>query len=409
MVGEFVSAILVVALWGYLLVKLRALHWRLHDAAQRANCLSLFAVSLSMTVFHPPIYREIDRIIGVPNFARLIGNSIGVIGAWAFQPVVMRLLHYEERKRGVFGSVGLMVGTIVTMAVLFSHASVPIEAPTDFQARYSTAPYIAEYRLVLLLYIGLLVFQIFSRSLRNRHVVRSIPRPYLRLQARVQTIGWGLGTAYAGLECGYIVLALLGIVPPHSYPTTLAYTLFAGGCVALVSGGFLGVYRWGEQYCAHRLLYPLWRDLYAVTPDIALDPPRSAHADALTFRNLDLHLYRRVMEIQDGVVALRRYTDAAMRDRARAVCDTLGVSKNDAAVCVEAIVWAAAVQAKRRGWRVPVAVATPVTRSDTDLDAELHYLQSIARAYRRLAPRAASLVDEILDSPSSSTRSRRTT
>lgn len=80
-------------------------------------------------------------------------------------------------------------------------------------------------------------------------------------------------------------------MPPHSYPTTLAYTLFAGGCVALVSGGFLGVYRWGQQYCAHRLLYPLWRDLYAVTPDIALDPPHSAHADALTFRNLDLHLY----------------------------------------------------------------------------------------------------------------------
>jgi len=225
----------------------------------------------------------------------------------------------------------------------------------------------------------------------------------------VQTIGWGLGTAYAGLECGYIVLALLGIVSPHSYPTTLAYTLFAGGCVALVSGGFLGVYRWGEQYCAHRLLYPLWRDLYAVTPDIALDPPHSARADALTIRNLDLHLYRRVMEIQDGVAMLRRYTTVAMRDRARAVCDTLGVSENDAPIYVEAIVWAAAVRAKRRGWRVPVPIAVPVTRSDSDVDAELQYLQSVARAYQRLAPRAASLVDEILDAPSSSTRSRRTT
>ncbi len=409
MVGEMVSAILVVALWGYLLVKLRALHWRLHDAAQRANCLSLFAVSLSMTVFHPPVYRAIDRIVGVPNSARLLGNSLGVIGAWAFQPVVMRLLHYGERKRGVFGSAGLMVGTIVTMAVLFSRASVPIEAPTDFQVRYSTAPYIAEYRLILLLYIGLLISQLFSRSLRNRQVVRSIPRSYLRLQARVQTIGWGLGTAYAGLECGYIVLALLGIVPPHSYPTALAYALFAGGCIALVSGGLLGVYRWGEQYRAYRLLYPLWRDLYEATPDIALDPPRSAYADALTFRDLDLRLYRRVMEIQDGVAMLQRYTTAGMRDRARAVCDTVGIAKNDAPVCVEAIVWAAAVQAKQRGWRVPIPVTTPVTRGVVDLDAELHYLQSVARAYRRLAPRAASLVDEILDAPASSTRSRRTT
>jgi hypothetical protein len=225
----------------------------------------------------------------------------------------------------------------------------------------------------------------------------------------VQTIGWGLGTAYAGLEGGYIVLALLGIVPPHSYPTTLAYALFAGGCIALVGGGLLGVYRWGEQYRAHRLLYPLWRDLYEATPDIALDPPRSAYADALTFRDLDLRLYRRVMEIQDGVAMLQRYNTVALRDRARAVCDTVGIVKNDVPVCVEAIVWAAAVRAKRRGWHVPVSVVTPVTRSGSDVDAELHYLQRVARAYQRLAPRAAPLVDEILDAPASSTRSRRTT
>lgn len=409
MVGEFVSATLVVVLWGYLLVKLRALHWRLRNTAQRANCLSLLAVCLSMTVFHPPVYRAIDRIIGVPNCARLLGNSLGVISAWAFQPVIMRLLHYEERKRHLLRSAGLMVGTIVAMAVLFSRASVPVEAPTDFQARYSTAPYIAEYRLILLLYIGLLVVQIFSRSLRNRQVIHTIPRSYLRLQARLQTIGWGLGTAYAGLECGYIVLALLGIVPPHSYPTTLAYTLLAGGCVTLVSGGLLGVYRWWEHYRVYRLLYPLWCDLYAVTPDIALDPPRSAHADTLTFRHLDLRMYRRVTEIQDGVVALRRYTDAAMRDRARAVCNTLGVSEDDAPTCVEAIVWAAAVHAKRRGWRAPIPVTTPLTRSDVDLDAQLHYLQRVARAYQRLAPYAAALVDEIRDASASSMRTRSTT
>jgi hypothetical protein len=392
--GESVSAALVALLWGSLLVKLRALHWRLRDPDQRANCASLLAVALAMTVFHPPVYRAIDRAAGIPNFSRLLGNTLGVMSAWAFQPVIIRLLHDRAHKRGILGSGWLVAGTIATMALLFFRASVPVEAPTDFQARYSAAPYTAEYRLVLLAYIGILVLQIFLRSLRNGRVVASIPQPYLRLQARVQTIGWGLGTAYAGLESGYIALALAGVVPPHAYPTTLAYTLFAGGCAALLSGGLLGAYHWGRQYRTYRLLYPLWRDLYRATPGIALDPPSSARADMLILRSLDLRLYRRVTEIRDGVVALRRYTDAAMADQARALCCATGTPEEDASACTDAIVWAAAIQAKRRGQRVLIPVGATPMRTGMDLEVEVRHLERVAHTYRRLAGRARILGDE---------------
>lgn len=409
MVSDVVSAGLVVLLWGYLLVKLRTLHWRLRDAAQRANCASLFVIGLSMTVFHPPIYRAIDRLTGITNFSRLLGNSLGVIGAWTFQPVIVRLLRYPERKRGLLGSIWLMIGTIATMTFLFSRASVPVEAPTDFQVRYSTAPYVAEYRLVVLAYIGLLVLQIFFRSVQNGRVVRSIPQPHLRLQARLQTLGWGLGVAYAGLETGFILLALLGLVPRHAYPERLAYALFAGGMTALLSGGAVSVYHWGVQYWAYRRLYPLWRDLYEVTPGIALAPPSSARADALTVRNVGLRLYRRVMEIHDGVVALQRYADTHLRDRVRALCRALGVSDDDAPVCIEAMMWAAAVEAKRRAQFAVTPVDTMMTREDTNLEGEVQHLQRVARAYRRLAPLAVTLLDEIDDPqmPLAGYRSRR--
>lgn len=409
MTSDVVSAALVVLLWGYLLVKLQTLHWRLRDTAQRANCASLFVVGLAMTVFHPPVYRAIDGLIGISNFSRLLGNSLGVIGAWTFQPVIVRLLRYPDRKRGVLGSIWLMIGTIATMAFFFSRASVPVEAPTEFQVRYSTAPYVAEYRLVLLAYIGLLVLQIFLRSVQNGRVIRSIPQMHLRLQARLQTLGWGLGVAYAGLETGYILLALLGLVPRHAYPGTLAYGLFAGGLIALLSGGAVSVYHWGSQYRAYRRLYPLWRDLYEVTPGIALDPPASARADALILQNLGLRLYRRVMEIHDGVVALQRYTDAGLRDRARARCHAFGVSEEDAPVCIEAMMWAAAVEAKRCGRLAAVPVETMVMRNDANLEAEVQHLQRVAQAYQRLAPHAATLIDEIDDprSPSTAYRSKR--
>jgi len=392
--GESVSAVLVALLWGSLIIKLHALHWHLRDPAQRANCASLLAVALTMTIFHPPVYRAIDRIAGIPNFSRLLGNSLGVVSAWAFQPVIIRLLHDRAHKRGVLGSGWLATGTIAMMALLFFRASVPVEAPTDFQARYSAAPFTAEYRLVLLAYIGILVLQIFLRSLRNGRVVGSIPQSYLRLQARVQTIGWGFGVAYAGLECGYIALALLGIVSPHTYPTTLAYTLFASGCIALLSGGVLGVYHWGAQNRTYRLLYPLWRDLYHATPGIALDPPHSARADMLTLRNPDRLLYRRVMEIRDGVVALHRYTDAALLDWARARCRATGTPEEDASACTDAIVWAAAIEAKRHGQRVLIPVSSTPMRADIDLDAEVRHLARVAHAYRRLVGRAGALADE---------------
>jgi hypothetical protein len=406
MTSDIVSAGLVVLLWGYLIVKLQTLHWHLRDSAQRANCASLFAVGLSMTVFHPPIYRAVDRLTGVPNLSRLLGNSLGVIGAWTFQPVIVRLLRYPERKRGALGSIWLMIGTLASMAFFFSRASVPVEAPTDFQVRYSTAPYVAEYRLVVLAYIGLLVLQIFFRSIQNGRVIRSIPQMHLRVQARLQTLGWGLGVAYAGLEAGYILLALLGVVPRHAYPETLAYGLFASGLIALLSGGAVSIYHWGTQYRAYRRLYPLWRDLYGVTPGIALDPPDSARADALIVRNLGLRLYRRVMEIRDGVVALQRYTDANLRDRARALCRAIGVSEEDAPVCIEAMMWAAAVEAKRRARFAAIPIDTMVTHTDTNLGGEVQHLQRVARAYRRLAPHAATLVDEIADPRSLSTEYR---
>jgi hypothetical protein len=258
--------------------------------------------------------------------------------------------------------------------------------------------------LVVLAYIGLLVLQIFFRSVQNGRVIRSIPQMHLRVQARLQTLGWGLGVAYAGLETGYILLALLGLVPRHAYPGTLAYGLFAGGLIALLSGGAVSVYHWCTQYRAYRRLYPLWRDLYEVTPGIALDPPESARADALIFRNLGLRLYRRVMEIHDGVIALQRYSHAGLRDRARALCHAIDVSEEDAPVCIEAIMWAAAVEAKRRGRLTAIPVETMVTRNDANLEADVQHLQRVARAYRCLAPHGATLTDEINDPRLLSTR-----
>ncbi|WP_327586871.1 DUF6545 domain-containing protein [Nonomuraea sp. NBC_00507] len=53
---------------------------------------------------------------------------------------------------------------------------------------------------------------------------------------------------------------------------------------------------------AYRRLRPLWTDLYAAMPEIALHPPLGRELPAIL--DIDYLLYRRMIEISDGMLAL---------------------------------------------------------------------------------------------------------
>jgi hypothetical protein len=61
-----------------------------------------------------------------------------------------------------------------------------------------------------------------------------------------------------------------------------------------------------RAYLALQRLRPLWRDFAEPYDDIALERPRRRD-DLLGWRDLDLRLYRRIIEICDGYRALRRF------------------------------------------------------------------------------------------------------
>ena len=343
---DTVSSLTVLLVWGSLIWKLQTLGWRPRDTIQRSYCGALLALALVLTVFHPPVYRAVDRIMGIPNFSRFLGNSLGVISAWAFQPLITKLLRYQARGRGVLASAWLMIGTIGVMIFLFHRMSVPQSAPTDFQERYGAAPFVAEYRIVLFAYIGLAMYNLFALSLRNGAVVRSINQWHRRLWARLQTIGWDLGTAYSTNECVYVVLRRSRFAHHAPYDLLLANILLTGFLVMILSGGVLGLFHWVAQYRALRQLFPLWRDLYRATPQIALDPPPSEGADMRALRNVGFRLYRRVTEIHDGIMALQSYTDATMIESADRLCKRMGITGQRAEATAEALIIAEATHAK---------------------------------------------------------------
>jgi hypothetical protein len=133
-----------------------------------------------------------------------------------------------------------------------------------------------------------------------------------------------------------------------------------------------------RAYRAYRRIEPLWTALRAAVPGIALDPGRELAGGT------EFALYRRVIEIRDGHLALRAHFDPDLPARAEAEAR---VREADIAATVEAVTLAAAIEAGREGRRFEREKAAPGrladTEKDADVAAEAAWLVQVSRAWRR--------------------------
>lgn len=101
--------------------------------------------------------------------------------------------------------------------------------------------------------------------------------------------------------------------------------------------------------------------------------------------DLDFHLHRRVIEINDCVLALRRYRRASVRDAAASEVARRGTADTpEGDTEVEAAVIAAAVAAKHTGVVPEGDEAPPATGTASrkgELQAETAWLLLVANAY----------------------------
>jgi hypothetical protein len=275
------------------------------------------------------------------------------------------------------------------MTVLFGLAPVD-EDVVDFTGRYGDAPYVLEYRLIFLAYLALVGFKMIRLCWRYARLAQP---PALTLGLRVVALGAAFGFGYLAHEGLRVAARRLGYGDPLPGSDALTRLLGAGAVGLVVVGstmpawgprvGVPALARWVGRYRAHRRLYPLWRDLARATPEIALAPPRSALADALTVRDLGFRLYRRVIEIRDGGLALRPHLDPAVAEQVRAACRAAGLPEEEAEAVVEAACLAAALEAKRRGEAAHTAAGTLGLAGGADVASEVALLERVAGCYRR--------------------------
>lgn len=358
--------------------------WKLHrdpgDRALRAQCLMLGALAASVGI--QPFVAALDRLIGVQKIGGFAGELAVTVAAGAGQVFLIRVREPGADARCRW-SYRLLAATLVVLAVVFV-----LGAPDPYTARgetHGTAGHLGVFPLPYLYlyphygYLLVTLVTVVGLCLRYAAPAR---HPWLRVGLRTLAAGAVTGIVYVAVSL--VALSLQEFrVDIDTWKTAITTPLYLAtdtlvllGCaipsLARAIGTALRLLR-DRRAC--RDLQPLWLALYHVEPGIALLSPADAGVE------LAMRLYRQVIEIRDGQLALRPYLDPRAPDLARALSESASLPDDEVAAISEAAGLAVAIAARHAG-RAPEDASPPTQapRGYADLDGEIAWLRRVSLA-----------------------------
>jgi hypothetical protein len=374
--------------WAALLYKLRDLLREPASRPLRLLCSILACLPLTAILGSRTAYVAFDRRVGTPNLGELVLNVSGMCFVIAAQRLTLRWAYPTEqarRRRNWWPS--LYVLALCAQLVLFILAPVDEES-TQFVVRYADTAYARESILIVDICLLVTLADIARLCWRYASVAG---RRFLRIGLRCTAIGAISGIGYFSVEVVYVIARTVHVT---LFPDDLMRSLYSSiGFAAAVSITIgLTIPAWGprlaaatawlRRYLVYRRLHPLWLALYHASPHIALDVPTRLK-DPLWLSDLDYRLVRRVVEIRDGRLALRRYLDAGTAGHARHVGERAGLTGIALHAAVEAATIADAIRAKGE----QLETSDPCDREahgGSDLATESAWLRQVAHALTRL-------------------------
>jgi hypothetical protein len=378
--------------WVAFLWKVVTLREKPRDPAL-GSLLVAFAVKGSAFLLATPgIAAAVDRRTGIPDLSAL---GIHLFGGVAFAAAVLVVLvHWSKPPadarqdvRRLLAAAGLimvtMVGLWVANGLGTEHRSM------SYLVQNAGRPLAAIYLCLYVVTLVVALIQIARLCLKSAASTGSGARPWLRRGLRMTGIGaliysvnfWSRAFAVVGVHIGFDasdweIVILLG--------AGLGMTLVLAGLTMPSWGPHLSnLHRWWGACCTCRRLHPLWRDLRDASPAIAL------HRSTRSLTNAHYRLYRRVIEIRDGVVSLRGYGDRAVSPQLRGPCGT--ARDDDQRAATMAAELKVALRAKAAGAVAGSSHRSGVTSTESldggsgvDLVSEAAWLTRVARAYARV-------------------------
>ncbi|WP_340684988.1 MAB_1171c family putative transporter [Amycolatopsis coloradensis] len=244
------------------------------------------------------------RLLGDDLLPRLVTNALQLLAMRALVQVV-RSTRSPEKPTPFWPIVLCWALMFLCYLDIVPHR---LEVGTPaFQWRWS----VVAYQVVLTAY-GVTCLVLFTRMLARSAASRpqGTFRTGLRILvcAAVTTIAWVLFSGLPSLWLEITDLADLDFLPR-------ARLVGLGAMVLWVLGGLFttwdGALRLARAWRGIRAVTPLWKELVAAHPQIAL-PVR---------HDLEFTLYRRVIEIRDGLLALRAHVPPQLGDWLRTPVD----------------------------------------------------------------------------------------
>jgi hypothetical protein len=390
------NAVLVAAvlLWLAAIYEAVSLTRQPSNRARRALLLTFVALALAATFFVPSVYLATQDLTGVDNLADLIARCAVLIASLGAQSLLLHLTQEpavairKSRRRAV-----ALASAMVLLVVLFVLAPVHERGTLRLTSDFGDSPWVIGYLVVFAGYLGIALVNVLRGGLRYAPKAGTA----ISLALRLIAIGCLFGLLYVTEKIGFLIAQLLGGSPSAEVESSVARMLAVLGGLFVLAGSLVpAVYpvwrrtvHWVQMYRAHRELYPLWSALREITPEIALDPAPSEFHDRLRVRDLDFRLYRRIIEIRDGRLALRPFLDADVARHAREDALRSGLTDGDMEAAVEARVLAAGIESAREK-RQPANVPAASQDGGKDFMSEVEWLLRVVRTPLSSDPSAST-------------------
>jgi hypothetical protein len=356
------SLVVMVLLWIATVTRLPTL-WR--DRRQRAIWTVILALALVKSASYPPFAERLH--------APILPNLLGVIAAFGLLRFIALVTGAgPQRWQAV-----VAVAVLIALGVLAAIAGSDIENTGEVLAGPLPAAAVA-YWVVLEGYLGTVLVTV---AVLFWTVGRAAPAGLLRLGLRAIAAGSAIISLYAVIKSVLIVVHAWGAPVAFERIEPVAHVIQAVAILVAVAGTLVpATRRAGAVLAAYRSLLklrPLWRAMRDAFPEVILFSPRRAVIELAGVDDVDLRLYRRVIEIRDGMLALRDYRPADVPDDGDpAVTEARGI----------------ALALKRHAAGVPPVEQSgawaPVGPAMAD---EVAWLSRVSEAFRDLTPAAAPI------------------
>ncbi|QPG72165.1 MAB_1171c family putative transporter [Mycolicibacterium mucogenicum] len=302
----FSYAVSAAFMWGAVVVVALAISRSpVRPPASIALLMSFLFKGIAVTLSIPSVAAWLDRATGMHNICRLI---LSLTGGMAWTACVLAVITFwGESGQRAYRQLRLWIvlACLAAVALIVCWMAAPeAELPVDFYAAHGGEPVWVTY---MLLYLGTYALGAVLIIVRCLQYARYHEVAWLRRSLLLTAAGAALCLVFCLLRADS---AIYGLLTNRSMSWQhLAPFVAAVGQVLIVIG-LAGpsfsqlaraavrrahIYRW------HRQLEPLWTALYEGNSHIALAPPRAPIGDH------DYRLYRRIVEIRDGLSAIRPY------------------------------------------------------------------------------------------------------